>query len=358
MKISGREIGPHKPPYIVAEVGASHGGELDTALGLIHHAKFAGADAVKFQCYTADTITIDCDRPDFIIKDGPWRGRKLYDLYSKAHTPFEWFPILFNYAKELGITIFSSVFDKTSVDLLEGLGCPAYKIASMEIVDTDLIEYAAKTGKPMVISTGMANGHEITLAVAAAGGAQASGAPRDNIALLHCVSGYPTPVDESNLSRMHWLQRLCDCKVGISDHTLNEVVPVAATVLGAAIIEKHIGLYDVANEDDGFSMTPARFEQMVLHVRAAHNAVRGSAKTPSEDASRQFRRSLYVVEDMKAGELFSRNNVRSIRPAYGMAPHTLDNILGRRATRDIKRGTPLSLGLMKLLNDAVDSDAG
>jgi pseudaminic acid synthase len=340
MNIDGRDIGGNLPPYIVAEVGANHCGSLDTALALIKAAKKAGADAVKFQCYTPDTITIDCDKPDFIIKDGPWKGRKLYELYAKAHTPFEWFPVLFEYARTVGITLFSSVFDETSVDLLESLRCPAYKIASMEITDTNLIRYAAKTGKPLIISTGMATDDEIHRALGAAAATR--------VLLLNCVSGYPSEVSEVDLKR---LQSLNWFNTGISDHTLGVDIPIAATVLGAKVIEKHFILNflpDAAGdlpEDADFSMDQQEFAAMVHAVNQVWQAMRPS-RAKSEESSRQLRRSLYIVKDMKAGECFTRDNVRSIRPAYGMPPVMLEDVLHRIAARDIERGTALTADLL------------
>lgn len=332
MKINGREIGHGHPPYIVAEIGASHGGKIERALALMGAAMGAGADAIKFQCYTPDTITIDCDKPDFIIKDGPWKDRKLYELYQKAHTPWEWFPDIFRLAKEYGITVFASVFDKTSVDYLEGLGCPAYKIASMEIVDIPLIEYVAKTGKPIILSTGMASDYEITNARIAAG---------QNHIVLHCISGYPSKVEEMYLPPMR--------DSGISDHTPGHDLAVAATVRKATVIEKHIKWYDDwTSEDSGFALDPNEFGRMCKAVRATYEAVKPKIgqMAESEKSSRQLRRSLYVVEDVRDGELFTERNVRSIRPAYGLPPKDISRVLGRKARSSIERGTALSWDLI------------
>jgi pseudaminic acid synthase len=344
MKIAGREIGPGHPPYIIAEISCNHRGDIREARALIAQAKQAGADAVKFQAYTADTITLDCDNPDFIIKDGPWKGRKLYELYSETQTPLDWFPALFDCARENDITAFASVFDRSSVDALEKLDCPAYKIASMEIVDIPLIKYAAKTGKPLIISTGMAHYGEIADAVDAGGGI-------DNVAVLHCISGYPSEVAESNLHRMSGLMNPRR-HIGISDHTLGWEVPVAATALGACIIEKHLNLSPSnGSEDAAFSLAPIEFKLMTYKVRQIWQAMQPS-EAKSEESSRQLRRSLYVVSDIKAGELFTEQNVRSIRPSYGLPPKNLPDILGQRASKDIKRGTALTWDLMEPLSSS------
>jgi pseudaminic acid synthase len=337
MNIAGREIGPDQPPYIVAEISGNHIGDISIARELIVAAKQAGADAVKFQAYEADTITIDCDKPDFIIKDGPWKGRKLHELYSKAQTPFAWFPQLFAWAKEVGITCFASVFDPSSVDMLEGLGCPAYKIASMEIVDIPLIQYAAKTGKPLIISTGMAAGMEVADAWEATSFSQT--------AFLHCVSSYPTPIGKANLSG---LKRLIDSgfPMGISDHTDGWIAPVLAITLGARIVEKHLkrSRYD-DTEDAAFSLTPEQFSKMAVECELAWYAMRAPTAT-SEESSRQLRRSLYAVADIKVGEALTTANVRSIRPAYGLPPKELPNVLGKKAATDIERGTALAWELL------------
>lgn len=339
MQINGRKIGPGHAPYIVAEISCNHVGKIEYAFRLIEAANQAGADAVKFQAYTPDTITIDCDKPDFIVKDGPWKGRKLYELYQKAHTPLEWIPPLFAHAHNVGITIFASVFDETSVDALERVGCPAYKIASMEITDIPLIKYAAKTGRPLIISTGMSTWKEIEDAAAA------SKAILKNTAFLHCVSGYPTPTEEANLKRMrqidNWLWR--DAIMGISDHTTGLEIPIAATAMGASIIEKHLTLdANIDSEDRTFSLLPHEFEDMVYTVRRTYAAMQPSI-AKSEQSSRQLRRSLYVTQDMKKGDLFTKDNVRSIRPGYGLPPSVIGNVIGRPAQRNIERGSPLTI---------------
>lgn len=343
MEINGRQIGPGHSPYIIGELSCNHCGSLEKALALIEAAKNCGADAVKFQAYTAETITLDCDKPDFVIQDGLWKGRKLHELYTKTHTPFDWFPKLFARARELDITAFSSVFDKTSIDMLEKLGCPAYKIASMEIVDTPLIAYAAKTGKPIIISTGMASRKEIEAAH------ETLMLTRENpnpSVFLHCVSGYPTIAanyDLLGIKRIrNWLWR--DPIMGISDHTLGVEIPVAATALGACIIEKHLMLGDEDTEDFDFSTTPLDFKEMVGAVRNTWLAMQ-PPKQDVEASSRQMRRSLYVVADMKAGDTFTYENLKSIRPGYGLPPSEITNILGKKATQDIERGTAMRADL-------------
>lgn len=338
MRIGDCEIGGNNPPYIVAEISGNHCGDLDKALHLIEMAKWAGADAVKTQCYEPQTITLDCDAPDFVIKDGPWKGRKLFELYGKAQTPFAWHPTLYAKARDTKIEIFSSVFDYSSIDLLESLDCPAYKIASMELTDTPLIRYAVKTNKPLIISTGMAENEEIYSAYREAA----------NCAFLFCVSGYPTPVEEANVYRMkamnNWLPEYRP--IGISDHTLGWEVPIVATALGADIIEKHLCLSREDNtEDADFSLEPGEFKAMVEAVHRAYQCMEPSVPK-SEESSRQLRRSLYVVKDVQKGEVFTPENIRSIRPGYGLPPSHLDKVIGRRAGCDIKRGTALSESLI------------
>lgn len=332
MVIDGTIISSGFRPYIVAEIGCCHGGSLENAKILIKAAKSAGADAAKLQCYTADSLTIDCDKPDFVLQDGPWRGRKIYELYEKAHTPREWFKPLFDYAREIGITVFASVFCEDDVDFLERLYCPAYKIASMEIGDTMLIDRAIATNRPVIVSTGMATDDDIQRVVARNTG---------NIMLLHCVSGYPSETYEANLHMIGELRKH-NILVGLSDHSAGLLVPMAATALGAVMIEKHIKMdLDVTSEDSHFAMTTSDFTDMVRVILNVHDAVRPNAIL-SDASTQQMRRSLYVVKDMKAGDKFTKENVRSIRPAYGMAPHRLPDILSNGyAFCDIERGTPL-----------------
>lgn len=339
MKIGTREIGPDYPPYIVAEVGANHGGSLSHALRLIELAKASGADAVKFQCYTADTITIDSDRPEFLLTEGPWKGRRLYDLYKQCETPFDWFPRIAEHAKHVGITWFASAFDESAVDVLDKLDCPAIKIASFELVDTPLIAYAANTGRPLILSTGMGTLQEIEQALVYAARGEA-----EDVAILHCVSGYPTPVEEAGLMALTVLQRIYgnEFPIGISDHTTGTEVPIAATAMGACMIEKHFKAeFGPWTADAMFSITPDSFRYMTYTVRDIWKAMNLDCPD-TEAAQRPLRRSLYVVKDLAAGEAFTKENVRSIRPGAGMAPWRLADVLTRSATRAIARGTPLS----------------
>ena len=339
--IDGCAIGPGHPPYVIAELSGNHNGDIGRALRLIEIAKQMGANAVKFQTYTADTITIDHDGPGFTIEGGLWNGRKLYDLYREAHTPWDWHPALFEHARKVGITCFSSPFDPTAVDLLESLGAPAYKIASFEIVDLPLIRRAARTGRPLIISTGMANLGEIGEGVAAARDAGAS-----EIALLHCTSGYPTPPDEANLATLPHLADAFGTVIGLSDHTPGYAVPVAAVTLGAAIIEKHFTLARAdGGPDAAFSLEPQELKALVESCRIAFDAV-GHVRydlSPSEKGNVALRRSIYATSDIAAGEPFTDKNVRSIRPGHGLPPKMLPEIIGKRATAAIARGTPLKM---------------
>ena len=342
--IAGRAIGPDHPPYLIAELSGNHNGDIGRALALIDAAAEAGADAAKIQTYTPDTITLRSDRPEFTISGGPWAGRTLHDLYAEAHTPYEWHPRLFERARERGITLFSSPFDDTAVDLLAGLGAPAYKIASFELVDLPLIRRVAATGKPMLISTGMATLAEMDEAVATA---RAAGALE--IALLHCASAYPASPDDMNLRTIPHLAEAFALPVGLSDHTLGIAAPVAAVALGAVMIEKHLTLTrDNPSADSSFSAEPHEFRLMADEVRAAERSLGTVAydRSPAEKQNRRFRRSLFVVEDIREGERFTAVNVRSIRPSAGLHTRHLGDILGRRAARDIPRGTPLSWDLI------------
>jgi len=339
--IDGRPIGPGHPPYVIAEMSGNHKGDLGRALALIDAAHAAGADAVKLQTYTADIITIDHDGPGFLLQGGLWKGRTLHDLYREAHTPWDWHPALFERARSLGITIFSSPFDDTAVDLLEGLGAPAYKIASFELNDLPLIRRAARTGKPLVLSTGLATLGEIADAVEAAGGVP--------LVLLHCVSGYPTPAEDCNLRTIAHLAEAFGVPAGLSDHSHGIAVPVAAAALGACVIEKHVTL---ARADGGvdadFSLEPHEFKAMVDAVRTGWQALGrvNYALEPSEAGGRDYRRSLYIVADVAAGEPLTPVSVRSIRPGFGLAPKHLPAVLGRRAARALKRGEPLAWGML------------
>ena len=344
ISIAGRRIGLGEPPFLIAELSANHGGDIRRAFTLMEAAKQAGADAVKLQTYTADTITIDHDSEEFLIKGGLWGGRRLYELYQAAHTPWDWHEALFARGRELGITVFSSPFDRTAVELLENLASPAYKIASFEAVDLPLIEKAAATGKPLIISTGMANSDEIRDAVTAA---RRTGS--GEIMLLHCVSAYPAKPKEANLMTIPDLARRFGVPVGLSDHTLGTDVAVAAVSLGASVIEKHFTLSrSEPGPDSAFSLEPEEFAALVRSSRTAWEALGCVRYGPTEDekGSLVFRRSLYVVEDMAEGEVFTPANLRSIRPNLGLAPKELPKVLGRRASRALRRGTALKWSMV------------
>jgi N-acetylneuraminate synthase len=331
--------------YVIAELSGNHNQDFDRAVRLVQAAKEAGVDAVKLQTYTADTITIRSNRQEFRIGGGTiWDGRNLHDLYGEAYTPWEWQPKLKKVADELGIDLFSSPFDTTAVDFLEKMGVPAYKLASFELVDIELIQKMARTGKPLIIATGMATLEEISEAVQCA---QQAGATQ--IALLKCTSAYPSSPEEMNLRTIPELARRFDVPVGLSDHTMGIEVPVAAVALGASVIEKHLTLSRAQKGPDSeFSLEPDEFKAMVQAVRVAERAL-GKVHfgaSPREAKSRIFRRSLFVVEDVKQGEVFTAKNVRSIRPAHGLHTRHLPEILGKHAVRDIAFGTPLSWDLV------------
>ncbi|RMH20461.1 MAG: pseudaminic acid synthase [Gammaproteobacteria bacterium] len=344
MIIEGRIIDKDHPPYVIAELSANHNGSLDNALRCIEAFKSCGADAIKLQTYTPDTLTLDCQREDFVIHGGLWDGQTLYQLYEKAYLPWEWHQPLFEHAKQLGITIFSTPFDETAVDLLEELNTPAYKIASFEAIDIPLIQYVAQTRKPMIISTGMASWEEIGEAVAAA---RDSGC-RD-LALLHCVSSYPAPIEQSNLLTIRELEKRFGVMAGISDHTLGTTVAIASIALGARIIEKHVTL-DRSHDgpDSSFSLEPDEFRQLCIQTRDAWKALGAvkKGKVAAEDSSVKFRRSIYVTEDTKAGEILTRKNIRCIRPGFGLAPKHYESVLGRTLKIDAKKGTALSWDMM------------
>lgn len=343
--IAGRKIGADQPPYVIAEMSANHNGSLERALAIVEAAHKAGAQAVKLQSYRADTITIDHDGPEFIVHGGLWDGSRLYELYEKAAMPWEWHAPLFKRGRELGIAVFSSPFDFTAVDLLEKLDAPAYKIASLELCDLPLIERVAKTGKPIVMSTGASELGEVAEAVAAA---RAAGAK--DLVLLHCTSGYPTPPSDSNLSTIPHLAQMFDAVVGLSDHTMGTAVPVAAVALGAAVIEKHVTLRRAdGGVDSAFSLEPEELRRLIEDVNVAWQA-KGKVfygLAESERGARKFRRSLYVVADLKAGEVIGAQHVRSIRPGLGLPPKHLKDVIGRRAARDVKRGTPLDWSMVE-----------
>jgi len=340
ININGRRIGQGHPVYVIAEMSANHGQDFDQAVRLIEAAKEAGADAVKLQTYTPDTLTIDCDSDYFRIRGTIWEGRTLYDLYGEAYTPWEWQPRLKEVADRLGIDLFSSPFDATAVDFLEQMGAPAHKIASFELVDLPLLRKVAATGKPVIMSTGMATLAEIDEAVRTLREAGCQ-----ELALLKCTSSYPASPEEVNLKTILHLAEAFGVVAGLSDHTPGIAVPVAAVALGACVVEKHFTLSRAdGGPDSAFSLEPAEFAAMVTAVReaeAALGAVR-YALTDKERASRVFRRSLFVVEEIQAGEVFTEKNVRSIRPGHGLPPRYFETVLGRRASRALAKGTPLS----------------
>lgn len=330
--------------FIIAELSANHNQNKEVAIETIRAAKKAGADAIKLQTYTADTITIDSDLDHFKIKEGLWKGRNLYELYQEAYTPWEWHEELFAVAKEEGLVCFSSPFDKTAVDFLEKLNVPAYKIASFEIQDIPLIEYVARKGKPIIISTGIAEFRDIELAVKTC-----RDAGNDQIVLLKCTSSYPAPVDEANLVMIPVLKKTFGVEVGLSDHTLGITVPVVATTLGARVIEKHFILdKSIGGPDASFSLDFNEFSAMVQAVRDAEKSLGKESFELSEKVkkSKAFGRSLFVVEDIKAGEIITDKNVRSIRPGMGLHPKHFGEVMGRKAKSDIQRGTPLSFDLI------------
>jgi pseudaminic acid synthase len=341
ISIEARKIGINEPPYIVAELSANHNGNIETAYKIIEVAKQSGADAVKLQTYRPDTITMDCDRKDFLIQGGIWDGRTLYDLYEEAHMPWEWHAPLFEHARKLDITIFSSPFDNTAVDLLEDLNSPAYKIASFELVDLPLIKYVASTGKPMILSTGIADIEEIQEAIDAAheGGCK-------ELAILHCVSGYPAPAGDYNLQTISDMIERFELVVGLSDHTLDNTTAITSIAMGASIIEKHFTLdRNNGGPDDSFSLEPEGLKILCKDSKTAWESLGQVSyeRKKSEQENAVFRRSLYVVRDIKAGEMITKENVKSIRPGFGLAPKFFEQVMGRVALHDIDRGKPLSM---------------
>jgi pseudaminic acid synthase len=343
-EIDSVSIGLNHPPYVIAEMSANHNGSLENAMALIRQAKLAGASAVKMQTYTPETMTLDCEGDQFRIKDGLWVDRTLFDLYREAHTPWSWHGPLFEYAKKIGITIFSSPFDSTAVDFLEDLNAPAYKIASFEAVDLPLIRYVAATRKPMIISTGMASLDEIGEAIEAAhdGGCE-------EVAILRCVSGYPAPASDYNLRTIPDMASRFGLVTGLSDHTLDNSTAIAAVALGASIIEKHFTLNrNGGGPDDSFSLEPDELLSLCQSTKSAWEAL-GTVHyghKSSEKANVKFRRSLYFVKDLKQGDIVTADAVKSIRPGFGLPPRELDNLIGRTATMEIRRGTPASFELV------------
>lgn len=342
--IDGRTVGPDSPPYIICELSGNHNGSLERALELVDAAADTGCDAIKIQTYTPDTMTIDSDLPDFRISGGLWDGRTLYDLYREAHTPFEWHAALFARARERGVTMLSTPFDETAADLLESLDCPVYKIASFEVTDLPLIAYVARKRRPMIMSTGLADLGEIDRAVATA---RENGC--DDLVLLHCISSYPAPTDQANIRTIPHLAKAFGVQVGLSDHTHGTATSVAAIALGATVIEKHFTLARAdGGPDAAFSLEPDEFRQLTRDCRDAWRSL-GSVSyrlKPAEKQNVVFRRSLYAVQDIAAGEALSTANVRSIRPGHGLAPRYLPDVVGKHARVSIARGTPLAWHLL------------
>ena len=344
IKINGRKIGNSFSPYIIAEMSANHNGDINNAYKIIDMAKLSGADCVKLQTYTPDTLTIDSKLPDFQLTEGLWTGQSLYELYKGAFMPWEWHQPLFDYAKKIDITIFSSPFDNTAVDLLEDLNTPAYKIASFEAIDLPLIKYVAQTEKPMIISTGMADAEEIQEAIEAAreGGCK-------ELAILHCVSGYPAPARDYNLRTLVDMQQKFDLVTGLSDHTIDNTTAITSVALGASIIEKHVTLNrDGGGPDDSFSLESEELRELCVGAKTAWEAL-GKVdyrRKSSEQGNVKFRRSLYFVKDISEGEIITTDHIQSIRHGYGLAPKYMEAILGQKTTSMVKRGTPVSFNLI------------
>jgi pseudaminic acid synthase len=344
--IAGRPIGPDHSPYVIAELSANHNGKLETALRIIEEAKKAGADAVKLQTYKPDTITLNCDSEDFKIRGGLWDGRTLYELYEEAHMPWDWHKPLFDRARQLGITIFSSPFDNTAIDLLEDLNAPAYKIASFEAVDLPLIKYAASTGKPIIISTGMADAQEIQEAIDAAreGGCK-------QLAVLHCVSGYPAPAEDYNLRTISDMIARFGLVTGLSDHTLDNTTAITSVAMGASIIEKHFTLdRNGGGPDDSFSLEPADLAALCLGAKRAWQCLGkvDYGRKSSEQGNAQFRRSLYFVKNINAGDVITADCIKSVRPGYGLSPKFLNSIIGKKVKKNILSCTATSNQLIDI----------
>ncbi|PCH97329.1 MAG: pseudaminic acid synthase [Gammaproteobacteria bacterium] len=342
--INGTKIGPAFKPYIIAELSANHNGSIEKALKSIEVAAQCGVDAIKIQSYTPDTMTIDCDKEDFQVKGGLWDGYKLYDLYQWAQTPFEWHKQLFDKAKDVGVTLFSTPFDETAVELLEELNTPAYKLASFEITDLPLIKRIAQTGKPLIISTGMANLEEITEAINTA---KENGCKE--LVVLHCISAYPAPVEQTNLATIPDISKRFNVISGLSDHTLGTVVAVTSIALGACLIEKHFILdRNDKGPDSEFSLEPDDLARLVKETKAAHQAigVAGYERKPIEEASMKFRRSLYFIKDIKQDEIITKEHISRIRPGFGLAPKYYQQLLGKKVNKDIPRGTATSWELI------------
>jgi N-acetylneuraminate synthase len=344
IEIAGRKIGKDYPPFVIAELSANHNGKLENALRLIELAKDSGADAVKIQTYRPDTITLRSSDRAFVVEGGLWDGRTLYDLYEEAHLPWEWHAPLFKKAHELNITLFSSPFDKTAIDLLESLNAPAYKIASFELVDHALIEYAASTGKPLIMSTGMADDQEIQEAVDVA---KTAGCKQ--LAILHCVSGYPAPAEDYNLVTIPDMIARFGLVTGLSDHTLDNTTAITSIALGASIVEKHFTLdRSGGGPDDSFSLEPQEFAALCADTKTAWRALGkvDYGRKSSEVGNVKFRRSLYFVQDLNAGDIVTEEHVKSVRPGYGLAPKHMKSVLGRRVLKDVKAMSPVALDVL------------
>lgn len=344
--IDGRAIGPGYPPYIIAELSANHNGSLEQALDTISMAKDRGADAIKLKTYSADTMTIDCNRDDFQIHGGAWDGYTLYDLYKQTQTPPAWHEAMFAHARKIGVTVFSTPFDESAVDLLEDLNAPAYKIASFESIDLPLIHYVAKTGKPMIISTGMEDSEEIgeTIAAARDGGCK-------DLILLHCISCYPSTIEQANLLTIPDMAKKFGVQVGLSDHSISNIPSIASVALGATVVEKHVTM-DRNDEgpDSAFSIEPDELLALCNDTKRTWSALgnAGYEIEPDESKNLAFRRSIYFVKSLKAGETITSEHIRRIRPGYGLKPKYYDQLIGRTVTKDIERGEATS---WELIND-------
>ncbi len=342
--INSRKIGPEYPPYVIAELSANHNGVLQKALDTISEAKKCGADAIKLQTYSADTMTIDCDREEFYIRGGLWDGYKLYDLYQEAQTPFDWHKAMFDHARKVGITCFSTPFDETAVDLLEDLNTPAYKVASFEATDLPLIKYVAATKKPLIMSTGMANLEEIEEMVAAAREAGCN-----DLILLHCISSYPAPIEQSNLLTIPDMRKRLGVQIGLSDHTISNTASVVSVALGATLIEKHFILdRSEKGPDSDFSIEPDELKALCNDTKEAWSALgdAGYERKPAEEANIKFRRSVYFVKDMEAGEIITKAHIRRIRPGFGLPPKFEQQLIGKKVKGDIKIGTATNWDLI------------
>jgi N-acetylneuraminate synthase len=341
MIIAGRKIDRDHEPYVVAEISASHRGKLENALKLVQAAKEAGASAVKFQCFLPETITVDSDLPQFTIQEGPWRGRRLFELYTEAHTPREWFPRLFGYAKEIGIAAFSTACSIEDVEFLEQFDPPAYKVASFDIQNHDLIKRMARTGKPVIISAGMASDPDIWESALTA---REGGLPGSQIAMLHCVSAYPHSLQQASLRSLRRLDNGLTGNSGYSDHTRSHESAVMAVALGAVILEKHITLDEAGGGlDDGFAIDPIQFRRYVHFVKRAWQAMQPPSDTSGEDAHRKLRPSIHAIKDIAAGEAFTRENIRAVRPSGGLEPFHMQHLVGgKKAAHPVSRGTPIT----------------